>query len=1162
MFFAASEDSLQGAGYDLVVDAARFADRHGLAAVWVPERHFTEFGFLYPNPAVLHAALARETRNLRLCAGSVVVPLHDPLRIAEEWAMVDRLSGGRVAISAASGWNPNDFAFFPERFAARREATEQGLELVRRLWRGEAVRVANGVGELVELRVQPRPVQPELPVWLTAAGSPETFARAGALGVNVLTHLLDHDLDAIAERVRGYRQARADAGHDPDAGEVTLMLHTFLGEDLEQVRELARGPYCAWLKANLGLLRGLALGRGRRFDPAALSPQDVDGFVGFLFDRFFAHRSLMGTPESCLPLLADLETIGVTEVACLLDFGPRAELILRHLPHLRRLMDLHQGSQGEAAAAGQGAPAGPVDDPLEAIRARCREEVPAVEFYRRLGRFGANFGPRFRGVERLWRRDGEAVGQIRLPEGQQPDGRPHPAFLDACFQVFAATLPQELAAGDGGLYLPAGLDSFTTLAPLPSRAWSHATLRSAPGPAADHYRGDVCIRDEHGRPLARAVGFRLQRAAEAPSGRAAGWLYELRWEPKPPAAGSAPDAGQWLILADSGGVGERLGVLLRERGDRCVVLAADQWAAELASSPDDLLGRALESPAAHLTVLHLGCLDATPPRRTTATSLLQDQEHGALALARLAQALGGPAAPPSRSLWLVTRGAQPAGPSASPLAVSQAPAWGVARTCAAEHPELWGGAVDLDAEADTEQAAAQLLDALLTRDGEDQVALRGGQRYVARLRRLRAPRRLPPAIHHDGAYLITGGLEGIGLEVAGWLVGQGARHLILLGRTALPPRAHWPDLAGGPIAARVQAIRGLEERGAIVHHAAIDVADERRLAGWLQAYRGAGNPPIRGVFHAAGVWRDRQGRVLFQPLARTTADAFRQMLPPKLSGAWLLQRLLAGDPVDLLVFLSSAAAIIGSTGQASYAAANAFLDALAQELARAGRRALALDLGPVTRVGFDQTPEGRTFHQLWERRGLKGLDPRDVLAALELLLGGDHAQVAVLHMDWSALGRSHADLLRAPWALGLGEGQAAAEGEPDLLRALREAPTERRRELLALEIQRQVALVMGFPPDETPDIDRGFFDLGMDSILALELKNRVQGALGREFPVTAVFDHPTIGALAGFLVRDVLGLAGAPPAAPAAEPDDLLALVEGLPDEEVARRVAQERPGG
>ncbi|HEV2655289.1 MAG TPA: MupA/Atu3671 family FMN-dependent luciferase-like monooxygenase, partial [Ktedonobacteraceae bacterium] len=189
IFFASSEAPQGKDRYRLVIDSARFADRHGFSSVWIPERHFTQDGWLYPNPAVLQAAIARETERIQLRAGSVVMPLHDPIRVAEEWAMVDNLSGGRVGLSFASGWHPNDFVFFPERYNDRNEEMYRGIETVQKLWRGEAVQVKGGDGKLVDIRTYPTPVQPSLPTWITAAGNPKTFMRAGEIGANMLTHL-------------------------------------------------------------------------------------------------------------------------------------------------------------------------------------------------------------------------------------------------------------------------------------------------------------------------------------------------------------------------------------------------------------------------------------------------------------------------------------------------------------------------------------------------------------------------------------------------------------------------------------------------------------------------------------------------------------------------------------------------------------------------------------------------------------------------------------------------------------------------------------------------------------------------------------------------------------------------------------------------------------
>lgn len=339
MFFNGSEAAEQSDNYRLLLESTRFADAHGLSSVWIPERHFTKFGSLYPNPATVHAALARETSQIRLMAGSVVMPLHNPLRLTEEWSVVDNLSGGRVGMSFASGWNPDDFALNPDQYADRQESLFRGIEQVRRLWRGESVEMRGGTGAPATLRTYPSPVQRELPLWVTAASNPRTFERAGALGANVLTHLLDHDVDELAAKIQAYRRARQANGHDPDAGQVTVMLHTFLGRNIDDVHATVREPYCRYLKENIHLLKGLAVHRGSQLDLSTLSAADLDGFVNFLYDRFFSTRALLGTVESCAPLVASLHRAGVNEIACLLDFGPATDDVLASLPALRDLAE-------------------------------------------------------------------------------------------------------------------------------------------------------------------------------------------------------------------------------------------------------------------------------------------------------------------------------------------------------------------------------------------------------------------------------------------------------------------------------------------------------------------------------------------------------------------------------------------------------------------------------------------------------------------------------------------------------------------------------------------------------------------------------------------------------------------------------------------------------
>ena len=351
LFYFADDNAVYGAEkYRLYREGAMFADRHELTAVWTPERHFHEKAGLYPNPSVLSAALATITNNVQLRAGSVVLPLHNSLRVAEEWSVVDNLSKGRVGVSFTSGWMPNDFAFFPERYANKRDEMFRGIQQVQELWRGQPIPGRDGVGKDIEVRIFPKPIQPELPIWLTCSGGPEMFEKAGELGCHVLTALLTQSLEEVTPKIQLYRDSLARHGHDPRSGKVTMMMHTFIGEDAEAVLQKVRAPLTKYLKSHLNLIETGAESLNLAVDVRDQDPEKYrDQMAEFAFQRYYRTASLIGTPMSCLKMIEGLKAIGVDEVACLIDFGIDVDSVLESLEHLVVLRDLGNASQPEAA---------------------------------------------------------------------------------------------------------------------------------------------------------------------------------------------------------------------------------------------------------------------------------------------------------------------------------------------------------------------------------------------------------------------------------------------------------------------------------------------------------------------------------------------------------------------------------------------------------------------------------------------------------------------------------------------------------------------------------------------------------------------------------------------------------------------------------------------
>lgn len=359
-------DDLPGPSkYELLLEGAKFADQHGFCAVWTPERHFHAFGGPYPNPAVTGAAAAAVTRNIGVRAGSIVAPLHHPARIAEEWAVIDNLTNGRAGMAFASGWQPDDFVLRPENTPpANRQALFDALDQVRRLWRGEAVEFPRKDGQPFAVKTQPRPVSAELEAWVTTAGNPETWREAGRMGANVLTHLLGQSITEVSDKVKLYRAALAEAGHDPSRFKVTLMLHTFLAADRETAREVAREPMKSYLRSAAGLIKQYAwafpafkkpqgVANPMDIDLGSLAPDELEAILDFAFLRYFDDSGLFGTVEDAVKRVEELKAIDIDEVACLIDYGIPTAVVLEGLKPVAEVLRItNAGSMRDDTMAG------------------------------------------------------------------------------------------------------------------------------------------------------------------------------------------------------------------------------------------------------------------------------------------------------------------------------------------------------------------------------------------------------------------------------------------------------------------------------------------------------------------------------------------------------------------------------------------------------------------------------------------------------------------------------------------------------------------------------------------------------------------------------------------------------------------------------------------
>jgi acyl transferase domain-containing protein/protein-L-isoaspartate O-methyltransferase len=567
---------------------------------------------------------------------------------------------------------------------------------------------------------------------------------------------------------------------------------------------------------------------------------------------------------------------------------------------------------------------------------------------------------------------------------------------------------------------------------------------------------------------------------------------------KPVAAST--ESGTWLIVADEGGVGNKLAELLNARGEQAVLASADER---------------LDLSAPYRGVVHLSSLDSADADCGNVLTLTQSLIRA-----------GG-----STRLWLATRNAQPT-EAASSVTPGQATVWGLGRVIALEHPELWGGVVDLASNSSAADDAASLLAEILNPDGEDQIAWREGKRYAPRLIRNGNLKGRATQWRPDGAYLITGGLGGLGLKLARWMAEQGARHIVLLGRTGLPERSQWPTLTEKDDAYRkAKAIQEIEATGATVTVVSADVSDRARMTQVFEQF-GQTLPPLRGVVHAAAAlssWLVKD----MQP------EALQAMLRPKVAGTWILHELTKELELDFFALFSSTTALWGSRQLAHYAAANQFLDSFAHYRRSLGLSAISLNWGTWEEMRAASAEERQEVAQF----GLNTMPSAQALEVLGGFLGADLPQVVVASVDWSLLKPAYEARRQRPFLelvdakrKAKEEKKQATPAQPKLLQELEKARPDERRNVVLNHVRSEAARILRLDASRPIDVNQGLFEMGMDSLMSVELKSRLEAGVGQSLPSTLTFNYPTIADLTGYLTTEVLNLESAEPAAEVESP--------------------------
>ena len=679
-------------------------------------------------------------------------------------------------------------------------------------------------------------------------------------------------------------------------------------------------------------------------------------------------------------------------------------------------------------------------------------------------------------------------------------------------------------------------------------------------------------------PYAEAAGWRARHSARTGTRlsiddtSSAKWLYEIAWRHSPlpestPSAG-ADSEGMWLIFADRSGVGEAVEEQFRLLGQTSVIVTHGPTFEYLGESRFRVCPSRADDFRAVLShvladqrrpcrgVIHLWGLDSTSADQTTPASLRADHELSCASLVYLAQALSEPEYIRRPRLWTITRGAQ-AVDAGSVLSVAQAPLWGLGRTIATEHSSVWGGLVDVDPTAPPRETARVLIDTILAGDGEDQVAWRRGERYVARLVS-RAESRAEPGLRCDGgaSYLLTGGLGALGMHVANWMVDVGARELILLQRSKLPPRDTWAQLEQGThLADQIAAVQELESKGARVHIFSADVANEDQMESVLKEVRNS-LAPLRGIIHAAGILDDAM-------LSQLNQDRLEQVMAPKVSGAWNLHRLTASVPLDFFVCFSSLASVLGSPGQANYAAANAGLDGLMHYRRGLGLPALSVNWGPWADAGMAAADSKRGDRVA--RHGFRSIVPVKAVRVLERLLQQERPQIAVVDLDIGRLKQSTAartpllsellgDAAQVAPARGAGTVETS-DSTPPIRIVISNADPAARPRLLKEYLLQEMAGILQLAPSEV-SLNQPLNSLGIDSLTAVEIRNRIESDFQVRVPITSLLEGSSGDDLAGNILRQLQAKSSDVPARRAAR---ITQQIEQMSDEAVRALLAEKR---
>jgi len=741
-------------------------------------------------------------------------------------------------------------------------------------------------------------------------------------------------------------------------------------------------------------------------------------------------------------------------------------------------------------------------------------ETNKKDFYASVAAEGHHQGPSFQWIDQVWFEKKAALCRLRQPVIQVPfdDFQLYPGLIDSCIQFFCAKgnlfLQNNLDHNNlkEQVFVPFSIDKFLFYGTYHKKdpLWCHITFVNSDD-SGRSITGNMMLFDNAGHVIAEFIAFtartldkhklRIGNTADQADFNISdilygpSWIYDRALGFKDRFMDQSLDNKQWVIIGDKKGIALSLSNLMTANHMKHQVVETDDCT--------DIHWNTLLSDSSENKIIYLKPVDL----ENHADLLYDSTLKGCLDISKLLKSLSKNIQTRLPDFWIVTQGAISMETDTHDISLAQSSIIGLTHVLSLEFPECKIVSLDLDPLNQTDLAKV-LFEEMICPDNEDRILWRAGKRYKARLKSYQLSSQ-QLNYEPDKTYLITGGLGALGLTFARWFSTKGVKNLALIGRS-------------NPSKEAKNTIQLLTDANVNVSVFKADISDAIAMENVFMQLKKQ-MPPLGGIIHAAGALKDGF-------LLRLSQSDFDTVMAPKVKGSWLLHQHTKDLDLDFFICFSSMASVMGAPGQSNYAAANAFMDALVQYRNKLGMPGVSINWGAWGEIGMASRMDAKNQAQ-WHKKGVGQIPVHAGLELFPKLCCLPIPQIVVLPVEWNQFFHEHqqvSSFYDAFKPIEKNEPEEQTKTLP-LIRQLQDKSDEERNIILANQIKLMVQQIIGLTTEEDIDKDVGLFDLGIDSLMAVELKNQIENSLGITLQSTLIFNYPTIQDITNYLQTEHLG---------------------------------------